>query len=235
MLLVAFAAMVFVSCSNDDEDNVTPFGGKQVSKIIYKTANGEVYSHVTYEYDKNGRVSTEVWREEGENDIYKYSYGTDKITVVNECNGDSNSTDYYLENGIITYSMGNETATYKYNEKKELIEIINDTYTYTYTWTNGNITVQDVPWEGDYIYNYSEKENKTFTINHFVEDIPNSILFSYGYFGKSNKNLMSGKSRRTYRTYEYEFDGDGNVTTMKEYRTENGTKTLETTVTVEYK
>ena len=67
--------------------------------------------------------------------------------------------------------------------------------------------------------------------------MPNGILFSYGYFGKSNKNLMSGRTRGTYdiRTYEYEFDGDGNVTTMKEYRTESGTKTLETTVTVEYK
>lgn len=230
--------MVFVSCSKDDDgNNVTPFGGKQVSKIIYKTANGEVYSHVTYEYDKSGRVSTEVWREEGSDDIFKYIYGTDKITIINECGGDSNSTDYYLENGIITYSMGDETATYKYNEKKELIEIIDDTYTYTYTWTNGNITIQNVPWESDYIYTYSEKENKIFTINHFNEDIPNSILFSYGYFGKSNKNLMSEITRGAYdiSTYEYEFDGDSNVTTMREYRTESGTKTLEKTVTVEYK
>lgn len=237
MLLVACVAMVFVSCSKDDDGgNETPFGGKQISKIIYKEANGEVYSHVTYEYDKNGRVSTEVWREEGDDDIFKYTYGTDKITIINECGGETSSTDYYLENGIITYSMGDETATYKYNEKKELIEVVDNTHTYTYTWANGDITTQNVPWEGDYIYTYSEKENKTFTINYFVEDIPNSIFFSYGFFGKSNKNLMSGRANGSDGdVYEYEFDKDGNVTTMKVFRAETEPKTLIRIVTVEYK
>lgn len=238
MLLVACVAMVFVSCSKDDDgDNGTPLGGKQVSKIIYKEANGEVYSHVTYEYDKNGRVKTEVWREEGSDDIYKYTYGTDKITIINECGGETSSTDYYLENGIITYSMGDETATYSYNNKKELIKVIENTYTYTYTWVDGNITTQNLSQHGVFEYSYSKNAVKTLGLNNFEEDIPNSILFSYGYFGAKNTNLMAGYTWGTKEKYEYEyeFDNDGNVTTMKEYNTENGTKKLERIVTVEYK
>ena len=238
MLLVACVAMVFVSCSKDDDgDNETLFGGKQVSKIIYKTANGEVYSHVTYEYDKSGRVVTEIWREEGENDIYKYTYGANKITVDNEYDGDTYSTDYYLENGIITYSMGDENATYTYNDKKELIKVIDDTYTYVYTWTNGNITTQNLSQYGVFEYSYSKNAIKTLGLNNFEEDIPNNILFCYGYFGAKNANLMSGYTWGTKEKYdyEYEFDRNGNVTSMKEYNIEDGTRKLEKTVTVEYK
>ncbi|RHV87553.1 hypothetical protein DXA95_17000 [Odoribacter sp. OF09-27XD] len=241
MLLVACVAMVFVSCSKDDDgDNETPFGGKQVSKITYKEASGEISSYVTYEYDKSGRVITEAWREDGENDVYNYTYENDKITIVNKYDGDTYTTVYTLVNGIITSSLatGEETekTTYFYNENDELIKASEDGYPYTYTWTNGNITKQT--YSGyDYEYTYSEKGNKTFAINNFTENMPNGILFSYGYFGKSNKNLMSGRTRGTYdiRTYEYEFDGDGNITTMKEYCTESGTKTLNKIVIVEYK
>ena len=129
MLLVACVAMVFVSCSKDDDgNNGTPFGGKQISKITYKEANGEISSYVTYEYDKNGRVIKEAWREDGENDVYNYTYESDKITVVNKYDGDTYTTVYTLVNGIITTSLseGEETekTKYFYNENDELMAIL---------------------------------------------------------------------------------------------------------------
>lgn len=243
MLLVAFAAMVFVSCSDDDDDNVTPFGGKQISKITYTdNDDGEIESY-TYDYDKQGRIISEsAVYSQHESDLTTYTYETNKITekIINAYSGNTHiwQTVYTLDSkGRIISSINEreETNIYSYDDKGQLIKISGED-NIRFTWENGNLT--KVEWNGYTTkYTYNRNENKNIGINYFSENMPNNILFNYGYFGAKNKNLMASTQEDSDSPYtnEYEFDKNGNVTTMKEYRIENGTKTLKTTVIVEYK
>lgn len=244
MLLVACVAMVFVSCS-DDDDNGTPFGGKQISKITKLDANGEVSSYYNnFNYSKEGRVIGYHWEDNETKLDVTYSYEKDKITRK-EIEKEFNYTDhieaiYHLNNkGIVISETGDyKTATYHYDNSNQLlfIESKDGDDDYSFEWSNGNITKQVYTYETKN-FTYNSNALKNFGINHLIEDTPDNILWMYGYFGAKNKNLMASTQEDSNSPYfnEYEFDGDGNVTTMKEYRTENGTKTLEKTVTVEYK
>lgn len=242
MLLVACVAMVFVSCSDDDDDNGTSFGGKQISKITYTDNDGEVTSYYNnFGYDKEGRVTGYHWedKEDGTKLDVTYSYEKDKITRK-EIEKGFNYTDhieaiYHLnDKGIVISETGDyTTATYHYDNSNQLlsIESKDGDDDYSFEWSNGNITKQVYTYETKN-FTYNSNALKSFGINYLIEDTPDNILWVYGYFGAKNKNLMASKNGSTY---EYEFDKDGNVTTMKEYRTENGTKALNKTVTVEYK
>ena len=236
MLLVACVAMVFVSCSKDDDNDVTKgVNGERLVNSLTYTSDDESYTN-KYEYDKQGRIikleSTETYN--NETNVYYSFYTYEKNKIVVDDDGDKYI--YTLnDKGLIIKSADAEYGDidYQYNEQDQLIRTTGDEKM-TFTWENGNITKQVANW-GTSTYTYNQNENKNIDINHFTENIPDDILFSYGYFGTKNKNLMTSREMGNKYTYEYEFDKDGNVIKMQEYRMENETKVLKSTRTIEYK
>ena len=230
--MLALSLLVFTSCSKDDDEE-NPFG-KQVRKITYSYSGSSSYDYLLFEYDNQGRVIKETEHEIDGDEKYiyinKYTYGNDVITHESSSNSSSEdvrTTTYHLSNGVITHSAGHREATYSYNDKKELIKF-DGWLNFTYKWNNGNIVAQ----EGSFneTYSYSTMENKTIGINYFIDNIPNNILFSYGYFGAKNKNLMK------FENTEYDLDKDGYVTEIRYYDiNSDGTKKLNETNTYEYK
>lgn len=244
MLLVACVAMVFVSCSKDDDgDNGTPLGGKQMSKITEYDENDEVSSYSIYEYDKQGRITKETWTDktDGNASSATYIYGDKEIKIIEEDfdSEDGNSTYTTIcklnDKGFIVSSEddNNHKYVYTYDNNDQLIKI-SGSDNITYTWENGNITKETASW-GTFTYIYNQSENKNVGINYFSEDIPNDVLFNCGYFGAKNKNLMASRTSSAKYTYEYKFDKDGNVTEMKAYYINNGKKELDTKEVIEYK
>lgn len=251
MLLVTCVAMVFVSCSKDDEnDNVRGANGeKLVSKIVYthKEEKGDTWKEVyTFSYDKQGRIIQETGDIEKE-EYYTstYTYTDEKIICYTEgidrCDNKpyTNESTYLLNSdGLSVYSNekykgeNDEITTYTYNTNNQLINIKSNYEDFKITWEDGNITKEegsDFYENRVYTYSYNNNENKTAGLNFYDCSILCNSLFSFGYFGTKNKNLILSSQ---YYNYEYEFDKDGYVTVMKAI---DKTETLEVTATIEYK
>ena len=93
----------------------------------------------------------------------------------------------------------------------------------------------------DTTYTYTKYENKTKqnkTNNDFNWQLIQVWEYDFvetSYFGVKSKNLIASVTEGGERyTYEYTFDKDGYVTTIKAYD-ESGVKTLDYTTTVTYK
>ena len=82
----------------------------------------------------------------------------------------------------------------------------------------------------------SEYENKTnYDFNWQLIQVWEYDFVETSYFGVKSKNLIASVTEGGERyTYEYTFDKDGYVTTIKAYD-ESGVKTLDYTTTVTYK
>ncbi len=231
--MVALSLLVFVSCSKNDDEYPQE---KQVSNITTTTHEFNSVSTLFFEYDKKGRVVKSRYGSEDEE--YNYNYDDNVITETYTSGSYSNVTTYHLNKGIITHATGDYDGVYTYSAKNELLNYSNgDGVPFTYTWKNGNIITQG---EGDYIrsYTYSTMENQIIGIHYFAENIPDNILFNFGYFGAKNKNLPTSKKSSSEKIeYEYEFDEDGYVTKMQTYVTYDQTqkRKLTSTQTIEYK
>lgn len=251
MLLVACVAMVFVSCSKDDEDDGQKGanGERLVSKVILIEAEDEREDIYKFEYDKNGQMTKVVNYYGYVTDTYTYTRSENKLIVeylsVNE--KENEEPDLYktvcvLNNkGLITSLSfwGSEEIPITYDDKNQQIS----GESYEYTWKDGNMIKctslnEHTTLNGYTTYTYSNYEKKT-----NISDMSSTWadFYDYSYFGVMNKNLVASKKskygdgrEREYK-YEYEFDKDGYITVMKEYKIENGTKVLEWTATVEYK
>lgn len=245
MLLVACVAMVFVSCSKDDEEDGQrgTNGERLVSKVILIETEDEREDIYKFEYDKNGQMTKVVNYYGYVTDTYTYTRSENKLIVeyLSVDEKENEKPDLYktvcvLNNkGLITSfsDFGNEETHIVYNDKNQLI---NDGDC-KYTWEDGNI-VKVTTSNTEHTYTYSKYEKKT-----NISDITAiwAHFYDYSYFGAMNKNLVASKKskygdgrEREYK-YEYEFDKDGYVTVMKEYSMKNGTKILGSTTTIEYK
>lgn len=181
MLLVACVAMVFVSCSKDDEDNGTLLGGNKgrlVSRII-DTEDSGIYFDYTYEYDKQGRL-TKVFTSTNEhkNSDYTiiYTYTNNIVTaqnydakgkldevVITELNdkGYISSEKTYNQkdnNGNIDMTKLRYTSFYHYDSNNQLIRESGSS-NYTFTWNNGNI----ITWESQGGKGDTWKDTYTYT------------------------------------------------------------------------
>lgn len=246
MLLVACVAMVFVSCSKDDDSNVTRGinGERLVSKVIIVYAEDGEQDIYKFEYDKNGQMTKVVNYFDYVTDTYTYTRSENKLIVeylsVDEKENrvpDIDKTICVLNNkGLITSFLenGNKETQIIYDDKNQLI---NDGDC-KYTWEDGNI-VKVTTSNTEHTYTYSKYEKKT-----NISDITANWahFYDYSYFGTMNKNLITSSTSYSFSnpeygrdefSYEYEFDKDGYVIAMKEYNVEK--KVLCATYNIEYK
>lgn len=252
MLLVAYAAMWCVSCSDDDDPEIRGANGKKlISKVLIDKDN-----YITFDYDQRGELKkvTEYGRWADNNGQEQHSgssiitqtynrsgnklvFEMEEISIDDETGDKETSiqkTTYYLNDKGLTVSFAFENEKprelYKYDDKDQLIS----DGEFEYTWKDGNI-IKQVSLNGtqEYTYTYSTNEKKT-----DICDISatNGEIFDYSYFGTLNKNLIiSSKENDEENTFEYKFDKDGYVIEMREYSIENGKKTLGFTYFIEYK
>lgn len=224
-------ATVFVACSDDDDekdDDKPTTKQKLVSKIVESDSDGS--EETLFEYDKNGLISKITNEEE----TYKFTIEDTKITVETYEEGSVRYKEEYQLNDkrLVTSCKYNnsysstdgmynfKTDFYTYDDNNQLIKCGD----YTFTWKDGNITEQKDNNGFSYAYNYFPNEYKSY-LGWFVgglEDFSNHFIMDYGYMGKRNKNLVKqtteieNMDQSTY-TYEYKYDSDGYVTSIKEY------------------
>lgn len=259
LLVLSILTIVLGACSKDDDgDGLRGINGeKLISKVIFDKEN-----YITFEYDKDGVIKKVIeygrWAasggQEGERsgssiETYTYNHLVDKIIAqyeskeiddrTGEEETDSETITYTLNSkGLIVASKDDyETETYIYDDKNQLIRFTAKNEDYKFIWENGNIIEEQDIVNGESLdnYTYSNNANKAIQLNFIYNlSVLNDYLFCYGYFGVTNKNLVSS-SNEGESTYEYEFDKDGYVTIMKCYEMENGKKVLDGTITIEYK
>lgn len=242
MLLVACVAMVFVSCSKDDEEDGQrgANGERLVSKVIIVYAEDGEQDIYKFEYDKNGQMTKAVNYYDYYTETYTYTRSENKLIVehlsINERENekpDLCKTVCVLNNkGLIaSFSFnGNKETQLTYDDKNQLINDENCQY----TWEDGNI-VKVTTSNTEHTYTYSKYEKKT-----NISDITANWaeFYDYSYFGAMNKNLVTSSIYKDEYSedefsYEYEFDKDGYVIAMKEYNVEK--KVLCATYNIEYK
>lgn len=118
MLLVACVAMVFVSCSKDDDTTVNPDGKKLVSKLRSVDTDNELnYDEMTFQYDKNGNIekivekSREIWSNGDEEWSYTYTFSHSGNKITSKC-------DYTgIDNKKGTTETNAYTTVYTLNDK----------------------------------------------------------------------------------------------------------------------
>jgi len=225
MLLVACVAMVFVSCSKDDDgDNSTPLGGKQVKSITWKNIDNGKTEITTFEYDNKNRIIKETW----DGYVSSYSYKDNELIETNE----DGTYHYTLKNGLVV--SDDDGDTYEYDNDKQLVKINSGDYNKRYTWQNGNvIKYSSGSTEINYTYtSYEDKLNLDFYSDYMLPE-----YWYLGCYGKGNKNLVQTiNAYGSLYSFEYKFTDDGYVTEVKMYKTRTGeTKRLYSTHTVEYK
>lgn len=246
MLLVACVAMVFVSCSKDDEEDnggIAGNKGKLVSKIT-EVDDEDIYYSYAYEYDKQGRLtkvfsSTNESHESEHTTTYTYSNkvvteqvydknGKIEEILIYELNDKgyiSSEKSYYQKdnNGNIDMTKPAYTSFYHYDSNNQLIRESGEG-NFTFTWNNGNL----VTWEsqggsGDTWkenFTYSQYENKA-NLNIDCEiEVGNLYVSKYlvekDTFKRNGESEYDRESSAT--TYKYKFDKDGYVTEIALHR-----------------
>ena len=244
MLLVACVAMMFVSCSDDDDDVTKGANGeKLVSTLKYseEITNSNLSYIERYEYDKQGRITkrenTETYEDETGTYICLYTYKDNKIIL----NDDGDEMIYTLnDKGLVIKSSDPEygESEYAYNEQNQLIKITGSVQA-TFVWENGNIISEKIKhnWDSgftDYKYEYNSNENKTAIIRLYAYDTAiDDALCAAGYFGAKTKNLATKriKATDTYKTIRnYTLDKEGYV-----IATNGTTEGKQESITIEYK
>lgn len=245
MLLATCVAMVFVSCSKDDDNGGTTNkdGQRLVSKIIYNEVSGNDtdVSECNFTYDSEGNVSevTESYTRHNETSRYITTIKRDgnKVTMT-ELDLEDQSK-YYTwctldDDGRVIKEEDNDNSvtTFAYDNSGQLIKITTpdeDNCNREYTWKQGNMT-NSKHWHinssGDKYDNTETSYEYTLHSNNINIDftwVSWGSFYMDTYFGKTNKNLLKSYSESDGNKdeYEYEFDGDY-VSTVKEYNTYKG-------------
>lgn len=221
ILLVAFATMVFASCSKDDDDDQTKTkDGKALVTKIIETSIGDSYAdEFSFTYDEKGNLTKVLYK-------YKSNLGgrTEEKTYVREGNKITETTTYgdYIShkwytldaNGRVlkTENDNNKIVIFTYNKNGERIKREQGDYVITYNWSNGNMVQTD----NTTLEYYTEYPNINIELGQLVHD---GFDYAEDHFG--NKNLLKAKILSNVKIeYEYDFDGK-KVTTVKEYSTVN--------------
>lgn len=220
ILLVALAAMIFASCSKDDDDDPTKTkDGKALVTKIIKSYSGGSSEEFSFTYDTKGNITKA---------LYKYtSYRgsrTEEKTFDTEGNkitetkkrGDHITYKWHTfdANGQVlkTEESDNDIIIFTYNKNGERIKREEGDYETTYSWSNGNM-VQTGNTTLEY---YTEYPNINIELGQLAHE---EFDYAENHFG--NKNLLKAEIWSS-RKIEYEYDFDGKkVTTIKMYSTEN--------------
>ena len=228
LVMVALAAC-WVSCSDDDDKNGDT--NKSEKRLIREIYNENSYS-IKFTYDEDGYI-TKI--EDGHyKETYTISKQGKKLTIINQYNSDKSIYWIYTLNDK-GYIISDDDENYEYDNSDQMIKQTDSESIYTYTWKDGNVISEKYQDDIDkseysseeYEY-YSEYENKSnIDLSSTIYSWDDGAYLA-DYCGKISKNLL--KSYTDYNgdsyEYEYEFDEQGYVSTIKEYTIENGKKEL---------
>lgn len=164
-LFAVLMCVNFTSCSGGDDDPTEEpeeggvvVNGKNLVKIVGKSANGSYSETYTFSYDNKGRLiaATEAEEEGGykETDTFELVWGDDaiKVTEKSTYSGSIYTESYIftLKNGLVQYEDEEDGArgTYTYNSSNKLIK-----YSNSEDWTNTAI------WDGDKLVSISDSDD----------------------------------------------------------------------------
>lgn len=260
-LFVAAFTLVFASCSKDDSpgDGGTGPGnpgskGKRVSKVVLDYGNGEVETRTFFYNEEGGLEKAALSFYNG----HSRSASEQTYTRVNDnlvidyveyegSNNERKTASCKLNaEGYVTSitSPDNETMMFTYRDGYLATCTEPDADTYSFSWQDGNL-VKVVSEDDTEIITYTEDiNNMNIDMLDFYEVGPFDELsvFTSGYFGKRNKNLVKMISSGNEQVgnsveYTYKFDREGYVTSFtlidKEWWT-GGNETVHATATVSY-
>ncbi|WP_099290489.1 hypothetical protein [Butyricimonas sp. Marseille-P3923] len=245
-LLMMLLATVFVACSDDDEkdDEKSTTKQKLVSKLIDDYGDGETCT-TTFEYDSEGKMTKVVETYKGGEDdgrviTTRFKKEGNKLVATWDTNDEDWDESRVFEcelndKELVTKAIGVGAEEYEsidYTENNQLISTTGSKF--SCKWLNGNITSLEC--YGTRTYTYTDYENKSnYDFNWQLIQVWEYDFMETSYFGVKSKNLIASmkEGNETY-TYEYTFDKNGYVTTIKTYD-ERSVKKLESTTTVTYK
>lgn len=233
--LLLFAIAILLSCSKKDNTTEVP---EQISKVK-KVASGS--ESVSYTYDANGRVTSEIITANQSIATYTYLTGEIKKTFTDL----GSSYTYFLtlnSDGLMiksTSTVNTNTIEYTYNadKTKSSEKLTFPTYglRFDYFYSNGNI---------DSIRHFDETGRLTNTTYYsYYLDQPQKLSYSsFGadYYGKDTRNMLKSK-KNSYATtsylqenYEYTYDSNGRVATKKTTYINGGSITNTSTLFLTY-
>lgn len=195
MLLAACVAMVFVSCSKDDDATVNPDGKKLVSKISSKDADNELtYNETTFQYDKNGTIEKIVEKGREVDNSYDDEW-TDTYVFTRSGNKITAKCDYtYTDNKKGKTETDSDITEYTLNDKG---------YISQYEWVDDEDDERSV-----YKYSYNDEGQ---LIERTEEEYRGTSFREYTYeYGWSNGNLISKRQSGSSYAENYTYTNEEN-------------------------
>lgn len=225
LCLLSAVALVFVSCSKDDNDSSSPVSSILVKKIIDIDIDGSSSTR-NYEYNGNKIVSM---TEGGL--LSKYTYAGDYITKIEEFDTEGKvdlTTEYSYTNGKLASSVGKNTGSENY-DKTTYIHNADGTVTYTNfrgnsktgieqadgvtgkcTFQNGNMVKLEVFYDGgedSYVYEYDTKNHPLKNVTGFGLLLDDETLVN-NLVKKTATSVSGAKIRTIITTYGYKYDAN---------------------------
>lgn len=227
LTILLFSAIVFTSCSGDDDptpdtntgDSSGDNSAKVTSIIVTYFSNDSVATH-TPEFDSQGRL-TKDFLLFGQEVRYTYSGDvmTEKIFLDNELQSESTFTLNDLGYPATGVDDDDYTFTYTYDSEgkmlvsKRVADDNSSTVIDSINWVNGSLSTVATDQvftsntvTGSYVFTLSNVDAKGPALAHYQ-----NWLFIGGLpeWGNSGTKLIAGNSKEEYT---FETDSDGNLT-----------------------
>lgn len=249
MLLLAAIAFIFNACSDDDDKNNDSQNGKRISKVIKYDSNNNIYDSFSFQYT-NGKLNKMIFDGEDADEPIIIAYSDKKVSIAGEINQTLQLNNAgFAESGTLIfddsqyrfnceYSNGYlSKVTYPDSEDNTRIEIkydnsgnISTAYEYSdYGVTEFRFTLSNYPTKGKNIFLLGDLFGSDETLDLFWPAYYADLL------GKDFQTLVSkveciGQYNSYVMEFEYTFDKNGYIETMKEKR---GNETKHTLFTYE--
>ena len=257
-LFAVLMCVNFTSCSGGDDDPTEEpeeggvvVNGKNLVKVVGKSANGSYSETYTFSYDNKGRLieATESYQEGSykDTDTYQFIWGDDAIKVVINPtynytltlnNGLVRNSNLDDENGVFTYNNSNRFIKYSSKSKYETCSVI---------WDGEKlVSISDYDHEATLTYSSSCKKGYFPFIATMITSDSEAILFmAHPEIAGMRTNQLpasitwthtddySGKTDSETSTMEYEFDKEGYISKIigKETDSDGSTDTYIYTLT----
>lgn len=218
--------LVFLSCSR----NNTPAGKN--CRVISETINdGTTVIKLKYEYNSDGKLSRSL-RTGGYDDTVTYSYSGNKIFREGASGGPhSFDTSTVNDAGFLLHGQsGTHTTDCVYDANGQLVSYSqrwgsNPPQTSTYVFTNGDYTSS--------LGSDGSTDTLSYDLSKPASNVEEGELYrlTYGVYTIKSKHLLLSEKQVSntgtfIANYSYQFDGNGNVSTITIKNANNATTTI---------
>ena len=239
-LFAVLMCVNFASCSSDDnlseepekEEGGVVVSGKKLTKIVFKSDNGDNYTETyTFSYDNQGRLieATEIYEDEyeKETDTYQFTWGDDAIKVNERSNGGSYADNYTLtlKDGLVQSST-NDDEIFTYNQSNRFVRGENEWSTTTAIWDGSKLMSVTEDDDDDATLTYEKSCQKGYFpfIASIIDFSCVPLFMAHPEIAGMRTNQLPASITWTYSGYDddtetsilsYEFDNEGYVSKIK--------------------